>query len=155
MEVLLRKEIINSYDITASKLEVEKILTEYIRVKYTFTNIQNLGDEYYDSSTGIKFELREEMFTTNASNRTANKAIFKVDNEIEAMELEYSINKLRTKFTDIEKDIFDLVLLDKQPQRIVEDKYRMTRGGLDPIKRSCIIKSALHFNVAIRKSVKE
>ena len=55
------------------------------------------------------------------------------------------------KLTDQEIDYLKLVLLGKRPQRIVEDKYRITKTALEPIKQSCIVKACMHFDIEVLK----
>lgn len=151
MEILLRKQILEQYDIQACKEEVNSILTEYIRAKYAYFNVKKQGDSFYGLSSAKNQDLIVSKSNTNSNDSVANKVIYKIDNEIKAEQLKKDIEELYTKFTDQEKDFFDYVLLNGDAQRIVEDKYRITKSGLEPIKQSCIVKSALHFGVAIMK----
>ncbi len=149
MEILLRKETIREFDVTSCKENLEKIITEYIKAKYSYINIKKQGEEYYNSSSGVNYDYRPECFTIKYSDRVANKIGFKIDNEREAIEVGYKINELYKKFTDGERDFFDIILLNGNAQKFVEDKYRLSKHGLEPIKQSCIVKSALHFGVAV------
>lgn len=151
MEVLLRKSIINDYNVNFCKEKVEQILTEYIRVKYSYANIISKGEEFYDSSAVSNWNDMPRLSSINYNDRIGNKICFKIFNEQEAFRIKNDIDELYKKFTDQEKDYFDYVLLNRQPQRIVEDKYEISRGGLEIIKQSCIVKSAMHFDVAVRK----
>lgn len=151
MEILLRKQILEQYDIQACKEEVNSILTEYIRAKYAYFNVKKQGDSFYGLSSAKNQDLIVSKSNTNSNDSVTNKVIYKIDNEIKAEQLKKDIEELYTKFTDQEKDFFDYVLLNGDAQRIVEDKYRITKSGLEPIKQSCIVKSALHFGVAIMK----
>ncbi len=151
MEVLLRRDTIKQYDIKKCKENIEKIISEYIKVKYEYSNILLLGKDYYDSSTTSNYELKPEERTIKYSDRIGNQVSFKIDNENEARELGISIANLYTKFTKEEKDFFNIVLLAGKAQSIVEDLYQISKIGLEPIKYSCIIKTAMHFNVSVLK----
>lgn len=149
MEILLRKETIKQYDIKKCKENIEDIIREYIKIRYQYLNVQLLGEDYYNSSTTSNYELRPEERTIKYSDRVGEGACFKIDNENEAKELGISIANLYTKFTKEEKDFFDIVLLAGKAQRVVEELYQTTKVGLDPIRCSCIVKTAMHFNVSV------
>lgn len=151
VEVLLRKSIIKDYNVNFCKEKVEQILTEYIRVKYSYANIISKGEEFYNSSTVSNWNDMPRLSSINYNDRIGNKICFKVFNEQEALRIKSDIDELYKKFTDQEKDYFDCVLLNRLPQKVVEDKYDISRGGLEIIKQSCIVKSAMHFNVAVSK----
>lgn len=151
MEILLRKSTIKDYNVNFCKEKVEEILTEYIRVKYSYADIISKGEEFYNSATVSNCNCITSIANINYSDRIGNKVCFKIFNEQEAFRIKNDIDELYKKFTDQEKDYFDYVLLNRQPQRIVEDKYEISRGGLEIIKQSCIVKSAMHFDVAVRK----
>ena len=149
MEVLLRKNIIKEYDIAESRNRVDKIIEGYIKAKYVYSNIKNEGENYYDSSSTAKYEYRPEYASINYGDKVGNKACSKIDNEMEAERIKKDIELLYHKFTDMEKDFFDTVLLKTGTQKELEKKYHKTKIGMDPIKNSCILKTALHFNVAV------
>lgn len=145
MEVLLRKSTLKQYNINECKERLNEILTEYIRVKYTYSNIRKQGEGFYNSSTTANYNLI--MSNINYRDRIGDKIGFKIDNEIEAEKIQNDIEILYNKFTEKERDYFDYVLLKGDPQRLIEEKYMISKSGLEPIKQSCIIKSAMHFNI--------
>lgn len=151
MEVLMRKETINEYDLVVCKERIQELLIEYIRIKYAYSNIRCQGKEFYDSSTGANYEYRPEMATIKYSDRVGSKVCFKIDNEREVNQMEYDISQLYNRFTETEKDYFDIVLLSNRPEKIVEDKYGLSRTGFFPIKNSCILKTALYFEIAKKR----
>lgn len=151
MEVLLRKETIKEYDIVLCKNAVEELITEYIRIKYAYSDIKLRGNEFYNSSTGANYDYKPEMHTIGYSDRVGNKIAFKVDTENEVMELEYDFNEIVKSFTDIEKDYFNIVLMGQRSQKIIEDKYGLSKVGIIPAKQSCIVKIAMYFKIAIKK----
>lgn len=150
MECLLRKKMINKYNLKQCKENLVELIDEYIRVKYTFQNISELGDDYYTKGMAYKFSDNPSS-KINYSDRVGNKATFKIDNEREAERMQQDIDRLLLKLTDPEKDFFEMVLIKKRAQRLVEDKYRITKTALEPIKQSCIIKACLHFEIAVLK----
>lgn len=150
MEVLLVKSRMKEYDVTKCRENIDEIIEAYIMAKYEYSNIKMEGDDYYNSTSISKYEYRPEYVTINYGDRIGNKACFKIDNEREATKIKKDIDELYKKFTDIERDFFDTVILKSGTQKELEKKYRKTKIGLDPIKNSCIIKSALHFNVAVK-----
>ena len=150
MECLLTKKLLLQYDLKESKEKLIELIDEYIRVRYTFRNLCDMGDDYYTKNMAYKFS---DVPSNNIdySDRVGDGVAFKVDNENEAERFQQDLDKLLPKFTDQEKDYFQIVLLQKRAQRIVEDKYRITKTALEPIKHSCIIKSCLHFGIAVYK----
>src|SRR5574344_672701 len=151
MEVLLRNETIREYDVLVSKNKVEEILTEYIRARYAYSNIKQIGNEFYNSSTGANYEFKPEMHTIRYSDRVGNKIAFKVDTENEVIEMEKDFTEMIKLFTEMEKDFFNTVLLGQRSQNIIEEKYNVTKNGLLSTKQSCILKIAMYFNVAVKK----
>lgn len=151
MEVVLRRETINEYNVGSCKENLQKLLTEYIRIKYAYANIKKQGKDFYNSSTGASYEYKPEMATLNYKDRIGDKIAFKIDCENEVIQMQYDIQELYDEFTDIEKSFFEIVLLANRPQKVVEDKYLITKSGLEPIKQSCIVKSAMKFNIAVKK----
>lgn len=150
MECLLRKEMINQYNIKECKEKLEVLIKEYIRVKYSYKNISELGEDYYTKGMAYKFS-ETPIDKINYSDRVGDSVAFKIDNENEAERLQQDFDKLIPKLTDQENDYFNIVLLQKRAQRVVEDKYRITKTALEPIKYSCIVKSCLHFEIAVKK----
>lgn len=150
MECLLRKQMINKYDLKKCKENLEELIDEYIRVKYTYKNICELGDDYYTKGMAYKFSDTPSD-KISYGDRIGNNALFKIDNENEAERLQQDFDKLLPKLTDQERDFFQIVLLQKRAQRIVEDKYRITKTALEPIKHSCILKACLHFEIEEEK----
>lgn len=150
MECLLRKKMIEKYDLKQCKEKLVELIDEYIRVKYTFQNISELGNDYYIKGISYKFSDIPSS-KINYSDRVGNNVTFKVDNEMEAERMQQDINRLLLKLTDPEKDFFKEVLIKKRAQRIVEDKYRITKTALEPIKQSCLVKACLHFEIAVLK----
>ena len=150
MECLLRKSMIDKYNLKLCKEKLEELIEEYIRVRYTYKNISNLGEDYYSKGMAYKFS-DNPISKINYCDRVGNRAIFKVDNEREAERMQQDFDMLLSKLTDQEKDFFQIVLLQKRAQRIVEDKYRITKTALEPIKHSCIVKACLHFEIEVLK----
>lgn len=150
MECLLRKKMLDKYDLKQCKENLVELIDEYIRVKYTYKNISELGDDYYTKGMAYKFSDTPSA-KINYSDRVGNNATFKIDNEREAERMQQDIDRLLLKLTDPEKDFFKMVLIQKRAQRIVEDKYRITKTALEPIKHSCIVKACLHFEIAVLK----
>lgn len=150
MEYLLRKRTIDSYNVSLCKQRLEKLIEEYIRVRYTFKNIVNDGDDYYIANMSYRFsDVPSAKISYN--DRVSSSVCFKIDNENEAQRMQNDFDSFIKKLTDQEKDFFEIVLLERRAQRIVEDKYRITKTALEPIKQSCIIKACLHFDIAIPK----
>lgn len=150
MECLLRKSMIKKYDLKKCKELLAELLDEYIRIRYTYKNMNKLGDDYYIKGMAYRFSDVPSQ-NLNYRDRIGDSVAFKVDNENEAEKMQQDIDNLLIKFTDPEKDFFQMVLLQKRAQRVVEDKYRITKTALEPIKNSCIIKACLHFEIAILK----
>ena len=150
VECLLRKKLINQYDWKKCKEKLEELLDEYVRVKYTYKNLCTLGDDFYTKGMGYKFSDTPSS-KIGYNDRIGNNIAFKIDSENEAERMQQDIDSLLIKLTDQEKDYFKIVLLQKRAQRIVEDKYRITKTALEPIKYGCIIKSCLHFGIAVKK----
>ena len=133
MEYLLRKKTINYYNLEKCKCKLEEIIDEYIRVRYTFKNIIDLGEDYYITGMAYKFSNTPSN-KIDYSDKVGNKIDFKIDNENDAECMKRDFDSLILKLTDQEKDFFNIVLLEKRAQRIVEDKYRITKTALEPIK---------------------
>lgn len=150
MECLLRKKFVEQYDWKKCKEKLEELLYEYVKVKYTFKNIKEQGDGFYDKNMAYKF-ADVPSGKINYRDRIGSDVAFKIDNENEAERMQQDIDALELKFTDQEKDYFEIVLLQQRAQRIVEDKYRITKTALEPIKISCIIKACLHFEIEVLK----
>ncbi len=150
MECLLRKKFVEQYDWKKCKEKLEELLYEYVRVRYTYENIQQQGDGYYTKGMAYKF-ADVPSSKINYGDRLGDGVAFKVDNENEAERMQQDIDALLLKLTDQEKDYFEIVLLQQRAQRIVEDKYRITKTALEPIKISCIIKACLHFEIQVLK----
>lgn len=121
-----------------------------MRVRYTYKNISEMDNDYYLKGMSYKFS-NVPISKVDYNDIVGKTIMFKIDNEHEAERMQQDIDKLMQKFTDQEKDFFQIVLLQKRAQRIVEDKYRITKTALEPIKKSCIIKSCLHFEIAVFK----
>lgn len=145
METLLRKETIAKYDVLACKDNVEQIIREYISAKYRYSHFNP------DSISTSKTESSSCDVSICYSDRVGNMVEFYIDNELEAIRIRKDIEYLKTKFTDMELDFFETVLLSKRPQSILEIKYGLSKAGLTPIRESCIVKSAMIFNVTVRK----
>lgn len=150
MEYLLRKKTINNYNLSLCKLNLEELIEEYIRVRYAFKNINNLGEDFYVSGMAYRFSDTPSS-KLSYSDKISTKVAFKIDNENDAERMKNDFDILLLKLTDQEKDFFIIVLLEKRAQRIVEDKYRITKTALEPIKQSCIIKACLHFGIEALK----
>lgn len=97
MEYLLRKSTLSYYDIQACKERLEYLIEEYIRVKYAFENIHNLGADYY--TTGITNELSLVPSGNNIkyNDRVSDKVTFKIDNESEALKFNQDFFELNEK----------------------------------------------------------
>ena len=150
MECLLRKNLISKYDLKKCKQNLESLIEEYIRVRYSYKNINDWGEDFYTKGMAYKFS-EVPSGKINYCDRIGDAVAFKIDNEHEAERLQQDFDSLLLKLTDQEKDFFQIVLLQKRAQRIVEDKYRITKTALEPFKQSCILKACLHFEIAVLK----
>lgn len=146
MEYLLRKKTINNYNLAMCKSNLEELIEEYIRVRYAFKNIINLGEDFYISGMAYRFSDTPSS-KISYGDKISSKVAFKIDNESDAERMQKDFETLILKLTDQEKDFFNIVLMEKRAQRIVEDKYRITKTALEPIKQSCIVKACLHFEI--------
>lgn len=142
--------MINQYNLKKCKDKLETLIEEYIRIRYTYKNLSELGNDFYIKGMAYKFSETPTK-KLNYGDVVCNSVTFKIDNENEAERMQQDFDSLMLKFTDQEKDFFQIVLLQKRAQRVVEDKYRITKTALEPIKNSCIVKSCLHFGIAVRK----
>lgn len=47
--------MIDKYNLKLCKEKLEELIEEYIRVRYTYKNISNLGEDYYSKGMAYKF----------------------------------------------------------------------------------------------------
>lgn len=53
--ISFKKNTINNYNLSLCKLNLEELVEEYIRVRYAFKNINNLGTDFYVSDMAYRF----------------------------------------------------------------------------------------------------
>lgn len=139
---LLNKEFIKDYDILATEVNVKEKIKNYLKLQCRYPNI---APPKITTSYGAVFSSCS--FRDKLGEYVANL----LDDEKELVDTAEKIKNLFNIFCSEEKIYFTEFLLHSQSERKVLDIIGVSRDGLLPIKKSCILKVGLAFGIEVEK----
>lgn len=141
------------------------ILNEKIISMYNYEIIKIRVKEYFEKYKECITKKRLIAFSINNPLGNDNMGIFSsaitnsVHNKVEQMEkiseyidvMNLHLDFLKKEFTEDEKMIFQMSILENMSDEDIAESLCMTRRGLYPRKKSCYIKTAIFFNLDVLK----
>ncbi len=139
--LLLDAEEIKCYSYEKCREEVEKKIKKYLRAHFKFINL-------IPPKITVNYEFRYESFTPKKIDKTSDYVADKIDSEMEALEIYNKLKQVWNRLSYNERVYTTEVLIYKKSENYAIDHMKnATRYLLDHIKKSCIIKLAIAFNV--------
>ena len=139
---LLSKDFLSEYNIDATEEKVKQKIKHYLKLQCRYPNI---APPKITTSYGTVFSSC--TFRDKLGEYVANM----LDDEKELVETAETIKNLFNIFSIEEKIYFTEYLLHSQSERKILDIIGVSRDGLRPIKKSCILKVALAFGIEVEK----
>lgn len=135
-------ERIKAYDYSKTRIKVMDYFAKYRSYKL---RIEEIGDSYNTSLSNDNLGV----FSSRRSDPTSRKAmkIVELQEYIEKMDKQFK--SLKLKLTSDEKVIFNYSILAKHSDEELAEKLGIDKTNIYHRKKSCFIKVAKHFNLAI------
>lgn len=137
---LLSNSIISIYDLIKTKMNVDDMVDNYLRLQYRYINIPM-------PRITTSYEIRYGSYVPTKSDPVGNYVARKFDTSDEVEEFYSEMVYVYDRMNQEEKLFFTEHLLNKKSEEYVAEKLGMSRKGLRPIKYSCIIKLAIAFGI--------
>ena len=141
---ILNEKSLSMYNYESIKIRVKDFFAKYKEFLIKKRLIAfSINDPLGNDNMGI--------FSSQISNVVQNKVeqMEKLNNYINSMNAHISF--LKKEFTEDEKLIFQMSILDDMLDEEIADSMSMTTRGLYPKKKSCYIKTAIFFNLDVLK----
>ena len=146
---LLDKTITDMYNIKITKDNVE----EYIK-EYKIARVKSFNTIMMESLSSSNYET-DKVFVMNSSKegKFEKRVDDILDSETFANTFDKVSEKLKEKFTRIEKKYFELCLLSNYSEEYCRTNFSggLSVNGFIPVKNSCILKIALAFGLEVLK----
>ena len=144
-EYLLKKEITIKYNFEKCKENLLKVVNAFIEAKYTM----NLN--IYDSNmSGCKFDDIPKSDAIHSRYSSIDQGVAMVlDSEKDAIQLNDDLNFVRTKLTSEELVYWNIVIMGRASRASAENLLGLSKKGIKPIERSCIIKACMLIGISV------
>lgn len=141
---LLNSKIINRYNMSATRNNVEDLLGKYVSLQYKYLNIT-------PPRITTNYEIRCESYSPTITDKVSYYVEKKFETEQEVKEFYQEIKIVLDNLTKDERIVLTQNLINMVSESITADFIGISRTGLKPIKQSCILKLALAFNIEVLK----
>lgn len=139
--LLLDMEEIKCYSYEKCRKNVEKKIKNYLKAHFKFINL-------IPPKITTTYEIRYECFIPKVVDKVGKHVENEIDSEQEALEIYNALTQVWNRLSYNERVYTTEVLICKKSENYAIDRMKdASRYLLDHIRKSCIIKLALAFNV--------
>lgn len=142
----ISKSVVDKYEFIKTKENVEQLINEYKTAKFEYLASNNALEKL-----SILYQPKYEQHINNANDKLGRNVAKKLDSKNTIESFDAILNPLTKLFSNEEKKYYDLCLINNNSEQFTSDLLGISRTGLQTIKRSCILKIALAFHVAVMK----
>lgn len=143
--ILLRDSIIEKFNYEKTKMNLYKLIDQYFvyELEYHYINPPMITPSYeirYDSNKDFTPSSKTETYVINKITQEENirefyKDLYIIYNKLNIDELKY----------------FKQHFLRRKAEYVIMHEMNLNRRCFESIKKSCVIKMAIFFNIAVRK----
>lgn len=145
--VLLRESVIEKYDYDKSKNKLYELIDNYFIYELEFHYI---SPPRITPSYEIRYDSNKDF---NRSSKTESYVINKITQEELLKSFYDDLYIVYNRLTLDELKYFRNHFLKRNAEYIIMHQMHLNKRGFDKIKRSCVIKMAIFFKIAIVKWV--
>ena len=139
---LLSNKIIKTRDYVLCRKKVDEKMAIFEEYNYKYNEIK-------PPKITSNYEIKYEMFTNRISDKVGNFVAKRLDLLREVDKLYMSLCEILKKCTKEELIYFTGVYINHLAEDIICEKLNMSSSSLKRIKKSCIIKIAMHFDIDV------
>ncbi len=143
----MSKNMIEKYNFTKTKENVEQLISEYKTAKFQFL----LADDSLKKISSMCYEPKYNQHTNDCKDKIGDNIAKRVDSKNIIEYFDYVFNSLFVMMSEQEKKYYSFCLINNNSEQTVSDFLGISRTGLIPIKQNCIIKIALAFHIEVLK----
>ena len=142
---LLKKKVIDSFNYEACKQKLIDLIDYYYiyNLEYHYINFPTITPSYE-----IKYDSNKDF---TPSSKTERYVINKISNEEEVKEFYNDMYEALKNLTLEELKYFNLYYIYKRSENYIMYELNINERYFKILKKSCVIKMALFFHIAVRK----
>lgn len=142
----MTKDMINKYDFSKTKDNVEDLIAEYKTAKFEYL----VSDSMLEKITSC-YNLKYEQNNIKSNDKVGDNISKKIDSKNTMEYFENIFNPLFEMMSSQERKYYSLGLINNNSEQFISDIIGISKTGLQPIKQNCILKIALAFHIAVLK----
>ena len=139
---LLSNKIIKSRDYVLCKKNVDEKMAVFEEYNYKYNEIK-------PPKITSNYEIKYEMFTNRITDKVGSFVAKRLDLLREVDKLYISLCEILKKCTKEELVYFNGVYVNHVAEDVICEKLNISTSSLKRIKKSCVIKIAMHFDIDV------